>query len=85
MESSRSFGGAPTLGSLMQKGPMTGTRETVASGGDSLQVTVKSHQIDVQNYFKQIKAINVCKRLNSNAEDGEFHYFDENDEIFSLS
>ena len=61
MESSRSFGGVPVLGSTMLRGTTPVTRETAISGGDSLQVTVKSHQIDVQNYLKQLKCINVCK------------------------
>lgn len=29
--------------------------------GDSLQVSVKSHQLEVQNFLKLLRAINVCK------------------------
>lgn len=32
-------------------------------GNDNLQVTVKSHQIDIQNYLKVLKNINVCKSI----------------------
>ncbi|TNV79344.1 hypothetical protein FGO68_gene4919 [Halteria grandinella] len=48
----------------------------LTSMGDSLQVTVKSHQIDVQNQLKQLRNINVY---------GEAHVFDEKDPIYTLA
>ena len=30
--------------------------------GDSLQVSIKSHQLEVQNYLKMLRGINVCKQ-----------------------